>query len=371
MLIVGGIVLLVVDRMQLTRATLTSWTIRCRSPHDRPFPVPGDDPRRVALGRHDRRRACCWAPTSARRPSSRSFSPCRPWSAPSPTTSTRTGRSSASSDVANIAIGFVTAFIAGVFVVRYLLDYRQPPRLRAVRLVAHHRRRHGLGAMLVLGMSTWLARSAPDRVGSASQAACEANGCVQRAAYSAGPVASRRIAALSIGRGSRTSARDAGQRLQMVAAGVIGRQQQEDQIDRLAVERFEIDRLLQPRKQADDAWQAASSDVRNRDAAAQRPSSPGVRAAAACRRSRGASSPVISAAFVASSCRACFLLVAFRTGMIASGASRSPRSIGFLNHRSGTVGEAPAPRAPRRCAKGRRSRNQLNARAPAHDPPCP
>ena len=41
----------------------------------------------------------------------------------------------------SIALGFVVAFISAVFVVRYLLAYRQPARLCAVRLVAHHRRR--------------------------------------------------------------------------------------------------------------------------------------------------------------------------------------------------------------------------------------
>ena len=38
-----------------------------------------------------------------------------------------------------------------VIVVRYLLDFVAAPRLRAVRLVAHHRRRRAIGALLVLG----------------------------------------------------------------------------------------------------------------------------------------------------------------------------------------------------------------------------
>ena len=57
MLIVGGIVLLFVDRMQLavhyTDAMDYPASARLQ---DRPFPVPRHDPRRIALGRHHRRR---------------------------------------------------------------------------------------------------------------------------------------------------------------------------------------------------------------------------------------------------------------------------------------------------------------------------
>ena len=56
----------------------------------------------------------------------------------------------------------------------------------------------------------------------------------------------------------RAAACRARQRLEMVGAGAFGRQQQEDQVDRLAVECLEIDRPLQPRKQAERLLSSAS-----------------------------------------------------------------------------------------------------------------
>src|SRR5690606_9960008 len=50
-------------------------------------------------------------------------------------------------------------------------------------------------------------------------------------------------------------ARHPGQRLQMVGAGVLGSQQQEDQVHRLVVDGVEVDRLFQPGEQAVDAVQ--------------------------------------------------------------------------------------------------------------------
>ena len=55
----------------------------------------------------------------------------------------------------------------------------------------------------------------------------------------------------------------------MIAAGVIGRQQQEDEIDRLAVVGLEVDRIIQAREQAQDVAQAGELDVRDGDAAAE------------------------------------------------------------------------------------------------------
>ena len=49
--------------------------------------------------------------------------------------------------------------------------------------------------------------------------------------------------------------RDSRQRFQVIGAGAFGRQQQEDQVDRLAVHRLEIDRPLQPREQAEQLFQ--------------------------------------------------------------------------------------------------------------------
>ena len=60
---------------------------------DRPLPVPGAGPGRLALRRRPSSARCCSAPTSARRRSSPSSCRCRRWPAPSPTTSTRTATS--------------------------------------------------------------------------------------------------------------------------------------------------------------------------------------------------------------------------------------------------------------------------------------
>src|SRR4051812_32538970 len=45
----------------------------------------------------------------------------------------------------------------------------------------------------------------------------------------------------------------AGQRLEMIGAGIGRRQDEEDEIDRKAVDRLELDRRRQPREEADDA----------------------------------------------------------------------------------------------------------------------
>ena len=62
--------------------------------------------------------------------------------------------------------------------------------------------------------------------------------------------------------------RHARQRLEMIGAGAFRREQQEDQIDRLAVERLEIDRPLQPRKQPEQLVELRQLAVRNGDAVA-------------------------------------------------------------------------------------------------------
>ena len=54
----------------------------------------------------------------------------------------------------------------------------------------------------------------------------------------------------------------------MVGACGFGRQQQEDQIDRLIVDRFEIDRLFKPGKQPVQALKFGQLAVRNGDALA-------------------------------------------------------------------------------------------------------
>ena len=68
--------------------------------------------------------------------------------------------------------------------------------------------------------------------------------------------------------GVAQQARNARQRLQVVGARGFRRQQQENQIDRLAVERLEIDRLVQPREQAEQPTELRQLAVRNGDAIA-------------------------------------------------------------------------------------------------------
>src|SRR5262249_725497 len=50
-------------------------------------------------------------------------------------------------------------------------------------------------------------------------------------------------------------ASDASQRLEVIRAGTFRRQQQEHQVNRLAVHRLEIDRTIEPGKQAKDLFQ--------------------------------------------------------------------------------------------------------------------
>src|ERR1044071_1974984 len=54
----------------------------------------------------------------------------------------------------------------------------------------------------------------------------------------------------------------------MIGAGALRREQQEDQIHRLAIERLEIDRPLEPRKQAEHVAELLQLAVRNGDAVA-------------------------------------------------------------------------------------------------------
>jgi hypothetical protein len=54
----------------------------------------------------------------------------------------------------------------------------------------------------------------------------------------------------------------------VIGACAFGREQQENQIDRLAVERFEINRLFKPRKKTDEAVELCELAMRNRDATA-------------------------------------------------------------------------------------------------------
>jgi hypothetical protein len=62
--------------------------------------------------------------------------------------------------------------------------------------------------------------------------------------------------------------RDAGQRFEVIGAGAFGRQQEKDQIDRLAVERLEIDRPIEPREQSEQPAEIRHLAVGNGDAVA-------------------------------------------------------------------------------------------------------
>jgi len=93
MLVVGGIILLVIDRMPLTVRYTDVMDYPPRSPSRsacssawRSFPAFRARARPSSV-------PCYLAPTNARPQSSRSSSPCPPWPEPSPTTFTRTGRS--------------------------------------------------------------------------------------------------------------------------------------------------------------------------------------------------------------------------------------------------------------------------------------
>ena len=102
--------------------------------------VPGDDPRRVALGRDHRVARCCSAPTSARRRSSRSSSPCRPWlGAFAYDLYKNYGQMTADNDAAGrgrLRHLVRRRLVRGQDAARL----RDAPRLRAVRLVAGDRR---------------------------------------------------------------------------------------------------------------------------------------------------------------------------------------------------------------------------------------
>src|SRR5580704_6527846 len=56
----------------------------------------------------------------------------------------------------------------------------------------------------------------------------------------------------------------------MIGAGTFRRQQQEDKIDRLAVERLEIDRPIEPREQTKQPFEIRHLAVRNGNAIANR-----------------------------------------------------------------------------------------------------
>ena len=61
----------------------------------------------------------------------------------------------------------------------------------------------------------------------------------------------------------RTKNKKARKRFEVVGASPLRREQQEHDIDRLAVDRIEIDRLGKPRKDSDDAFKARNFAMRD------------------------------------------------------------------------------------------------------------
>src|ERR1700741_4730144 len=59
--------------------------------------------------------------------------------------------------------------------------------------------------------------------------------------------------------------RHARQRLEMIGAGMFGREQQKDEIDRLSVKRLEIDGPREPGKEAEQLVELRKLAVRDRD----------------------------------------------------------------------------------------------------------
>ena len=64
-------------------------------------------------------------------------------------------------------------------------------------------------------------------------------------------------------------ARDAREGLEVVAAGVLGGEEEEDEIDRFIVQGFEINGFFETREKAVDAIELLELDVRDGDAAAE------------------------------------------------------------------------------------------------------
>ena len=113
----------------------------------------------------------------------------------------------------------------------------------------------------------------------------------------------------------------------MVGAGTFRGEQQEHEVNRLAVHGLEIDRALQPREQAEQLVELGQLAMGNGDAIADR----GGAKFLALQQDLEDRALVLAGqlgGFAASSCNACFLLLTFNAGRIASGATRSVIVIG-------------------------------------------
>lgn len=73
---------------------------------------------------------------------------------------------------------------------------------------------------------------------------------------------------LATSSGSRRARRNSGQGLEVIRAGTLGREQQENQIDRLVVQCFEIDRRFKTCENTGDLMNAVELAMRNGDAVA-------------------------------------------------------------------------------------------------------
>ena len=68
-----------------------------------------------------------------------------------------------------------------------------------------------------------------------------------------------------MGAGLAQHAGDTGERLEVVGARALGRQQKKQHVDGFAVQRLEIDRLLQPCEQPEEPLQLRQLAMRDRD----------------------------------------------------------------------------------------------------------
>ena len=142
MLILGGIVLLFVDRLPLKpRYHEIMTTIRCRSASASGCSSAWRWSPACRARAPPSSARCCSAPTSARRRSSPSSSPCRPCSAPSSTTSGPNSDTIDAGGAERHRHRLRRRVPLGAGRRAELPRLRQPARLRAVRLVADRRRR--------------------------------------------------------------------------------------------------------------------------------------------------------------------------------------------------------------------------------------
>src|SRR5215470_3595630 len=108
----------------------------------------------------------------------------------------------------------------------------------------------------------------------------------------------------------------------MIGSSRFGGQQQEDEVDRLIVERVKINSTVQARKQSEQPDQVRQFSMRDGNPIADRGAAELLRCMRISNIARSFC-PVSNAARAASSCSTCFLLLTLSAGRIAFGAIRS------------------------------------------------